>query len=169
MKKFSYVKVRDVKSPSRGTPLSAGLDFYVPNDLTLEQIAEKNPLCPIFESVDGHFQIGPYSRILIPSGLHFKLPEGTALIAFNKSGVATKRSLVVGACVVDADYEGECHISLINTSNSRVEIARGEKIVQFLLLDVNYDIPNECSSLDELYHASTSVRGSGGFGSTGDK
>jgi dUTPase len=65
-----FIKIRDVKSPEYGTPGSAGIDFFVPND---------------FESVI----LEPGEHILIPSGVRARIPLHTALIAFNKSGVAT--------------------------------------------------------------------------------
>jgi dUTPase len=69
-------------------------------------------------------------------------------------------------CVVDADYQGEVHISLTNTTKFPVEINAGDKIVQFLLVPVDHRAVEEVSSLDELYPVETE-RGSGGFGSTG--
>lgn len=135
---------RDVKAPSRGTPLSAGLDFYVPND---------------FESVV--LQKG--ESALIPSGVKAHVPSGRALVAFNKSGVATKLGLMVGACVVDEDYEGEIHLHVINATDGDVTIKPGMKLVQFLLLQVDYVTPQV---VDFLYPRNTE-RGDGGFGSTG--
>lgn len=135
---------RDVKAPSRGTPLSAGLDFYVPND---------------FESVV--LQKG--ESALISSGVKVHVPSGRALVAFNKSGVATKLGLMVGACVVDEDYEGEIHLHVINATDGDVTIKPGMKLVQFLLLQVDYVTPQV---VDFLYPRNTE-RGAGGFGSTG--
>ena len=89
--------------------------------------------------------------------------------------------MVVGACVVDEDYQGEVHLSIINTNNSSemysddmyaidsgyVTITPGDKLVQFILVPVNYANPEEVS-LEELY-SEVSERGEGGFGSTGLK
>lgn len=159
---MKYAKTRDVTSPNRGTELSAGIDFYVPNDWNWG-----------WERI-----VRPGERILIPSGIKVNVPAGHALIAFNKSGVATKTGLIIGACVVDEDYQGEIHLSLINTNTDRdvfaegsyvkldgnVVIKPGEKLAQFILLPVNYAIPEEINA-DELY-VTTSGRGEGGFGST---
>lgn len=145
---IEFVKVKDVKSPNRGTSLSAGLDFYVPNDyktLTIE----------------------PNKSVLIPSGIHVKMDPEYVLIAFNKSGIASKKSLIIGAQVIDADYEGEVHINLHNVGNETQIINPGDKIAQFILLKVNLANPVEYESLESLYGDSTSERGSGGFGSTG--
>ena len=81
-------KVRNVKTPNRGTSVSAGIDFYVPED---------------FETVT----LNPGQSVLIPSGIKAQVPRGYALIAFNKSGVAVKQGLSVGACCVDEDYTGD--------------------------------------------------------------
>jgi dUTP pyrophosphatase len=89
------------------------------------------------------------------------------LVAFNKSGVATKRNLTVGACVVDEDYQGEIHIHLTNVGTETQEIKAGEKIVQFLLMPIVYEGLEEVLSEDELWEGKVTERGEGGFGSTG--
>jgi len=161
---IKYSKLRDVKSPSRGTTQSAGLDFYIPNDWNG---GIPKPLLP-------------GDRILIPSGIKVSLPTGHALIAFNKSGVATKTGLIVGACVVDEDYQGEIHLSMINSNTEKeyfsdghyvkdsgiVTITPGDKIMQFLLVPVNYADIQEMPA-EQLYVTNT-IRGEGGFGSTGN-
>lgn len=72
--KFQIMKGRDPVTPTRGHTYDAGIDFYVPND---------------FESM----YVESNSAILIKSGLRVNVPKGFALIAFNKSGVATGKSL----------------------------------------------------------------------------
>ena len=144
--KIKFAKVRDVKMPSRGTSKSAGIDFFIPNDF------EKQTLQPL-------------QSILIPSGLHCKVPENHALIAHDKSGVSTILGLKVGAKVVDEDYQGEIHIHLTKITPGSVTLTPGLKIVQFLLIPVSYHEPEEVNPV-ELYE-SASERGTGGFGSTG--
>ena len=116
METIRFSKVRDVKSPTRGTYRSAGIDFYLPNHCD-----------------NDFWMILPNDRILIPSGIKMEVPEGHVLVAFNKSGVSTKKGLDVLACVVDEDYQGEIHLSLYNTTNWPVVLKPGEKIVQFIL------------------------------------
>jgi dUTP pyrophosphatase len=145
---MKILKIRDVKTPNRGTSQSAGLDLFVPNNFT--------PLT-----------LKPGQSVLIPSGIKFNVPEGHALVAFNKSGIAAKKNLLVGACVIDEDYCGEVHIDLKNVGEKEVEINPGEKIIQLLCLKVNYVSIEEVSSEEELYRGKTSERGEGGFGSTG--
>jgi dUTP pyrophosphatase len=129
--------------PSRGTSGSAGIDFFVPEDF---------PKSVVF----------PGSAILIPSGIKAKIPAGHALIGFNKSGVALKRKLAVGACVIDSDYQGEIHLHLFNVGTDPVAISPGEKIAQFLLIPVDHCHIEEH---DDIFDSKTE-RGNGGFGST---
>lgn len=143
---MKIAKIRDVKTPTRGTELSAGIDFYIPND------------SPIYH-------IRPHSNITIGSGIKVKVPKGFALIAFNKSSIASKYGLTIGACVVDEDYQGEIHLNLINTTNLFRIVSPGDKIAQFLLIEQFYDTIEEV--LEENLFEEVSGRGEGGFGSTG--
>lgn len=147
---MKLAKIRNVKTPTRGTPGSAGIDFYVPDDFPKD-------LCTI----------QPSERFFIPSGIKANVPEGYALIAMNKSGVSLKKGLLVGACVVDSDYQGEIHLHLVNTSYKAVTIEPGEKLTQFLLIPVDHS-PVDLVDVDNLFTNET-TRGSGGFGSTGVK
>jgi dUTP pyrophosphatase len=142
--KMKVQKLRDVKTPNRGTSVSAGIDFYVPEDFETQVLK-------------------PGQSVLIPSGIKAQVPRGYALIAFNKSGVATKQGLSVGACVVDEDYEGEIHLHMINTSDKDQTVATGQKLVQFVLMPVSYIDVEEVAELPNR----NTERGSGGFGSTG--
>ena len=106
------------------------------------------------------------NRILIPAGIYVDLPQHTSLIAFNKSGIAHKSGLIVGSCVVDNGYQGQIHISLINTTDNYVDIFQNSKIVQFILINVNnIKMPVEVNKT-QLY-SEESNRGDGGFGSSG--
>lgn len=142
--RIRYVKITDVKSPSYGSKGSAGIDFYVPNNIK-----------PI--------EVPPGMDILIPTGIKVELPDDTALIAFNKSGVCTKQGLQVGACVVDSDYRGQIHMHVFNYSNVIQFIEPGQKLVQFVLLP--YHQAKLLETTEESF--STTQRGEGGFGSTG--
>lgn len=167
-----FLKTRDVKSPVRGTGEAAGIDFFVPNFTPdfLVDLIKKNPgiECSILDG-NLHMYIKPQHRILIPSGIHTYLAPGTALIAANKSGIATKKGLVFAAQVVDSDYSGEVHIGVINTSDTPVVVSCGDKLIQFIhtpvLLSPIEEVDND--TFDKLHDASE--RGAGGFGSTGTK
>lgn len=140
-------KIRDVKTPTRGTPESAGLDFFVPND---------------FESTN----LSPGESVFIPSGIKANVPGNHALIAFNKSGVALKKNLSIGACVVDEDYQGEIHLHLYNFGKENTTISPGEKLVQMVLVPIFYDAVEVVE--EQLLFDTDTERGSGGFGSTGN-
>ena len=175
---LKFFKVRDVKSPERGTPQSAGIDFFIPTHAALasmdmlqfdHRLWSTQCYTHTNEATGEKFsrpyiKIDPFGSALIPSGIKVEIPKGFALIAFNKSGVATKKGLTVGACVVDEDYQGEVHIHLINQTDKAVFLQPGEKIVQFVLVPMAY------IGLEEVYeiHQEETERGQGGFGSTGN-
>jgi dUTP pyrophosphatase len=137
-------KVREVKTPNRGTPESAGIDFYVPEDFS-EKI------------------IGIGDSVLVPSGIKASIPSGYMWLALNKSGVAVKLGLQVGAQVVDEDYEGEIHLHVTKITHGTAKIEPGMKLIQLVLVPVSYE---NIELVDELQSRNTQ-RGSGGFGSTG--
>lgn len=160
---MKIAKVRDVKTPVRGTSKSAGIDFFVPNDY--------------FEAY-----VEPGMDILIPSGIKADIPEGYMLMAADKSGVVTSRVavvasgktakpgsfdsvLIIGAKICDEDYQGEIHIHLINVGQQSVIIKPGMKIAQFILVPVNYE-DVELVNEKDLF-SKVSERGEGGFNSTG--
>jgi len=143
-------KTREVKTPTRAHSNDAGFDLYIPEDF-LAQV------------------LNPGQSVLIPSGIKAKVPKGHALIAFNKSGVAAKKNLLVGACVIDESYQGEIHIDLHNVGNTAQVISPGDKIIQLLCIKMNYVSVQIAESEDELFGETVSERGEGGFGSTGTK
>ena len=111
-----------------------------------------------------------HERILVPSGVKTYIePAASALIATNKSGVATKKGVVVGATTVDSHYSGEVHLSVINTNSYEIEVECDNKLVQFIHTPVLLSTPTEVSD-DEYNNLTNSFdRGDGGFGSTGLK
>ncbi len=145
-------KTRDVKLPNRATPGSAGYDMFIPNDMEWETKT-----------------IWPQEAIKVDSGIKFRVPEGFMLQANNKSGVAVKKGLIVGAIIIDSDYTGVVSIHLINISDKPVTIEKGEKIIQVILIPVSLQSIEEFKNEDEMYEGLKTERGSGGFGSTGTK
>ena len=156
-------KVRDVKTPTRGTAKSAGIDFYIPN-------------------YEAPFKVYPGDDVLIPSGIKAAIPPGHMLMAANKSGVSTSRYaclgagltpkdkafesiVILGAEIVDEDYQGEIFIHLVNVGNHKVELEPGMKIAQFILVPIVYEDVEEVAE-DQLFEGG-SERGSGALGSTG--
>jgi len=139
-------KIRDVRTPEKANPGDAGIDFFVPNDMPWESVT-----------------IPPGGMLLIPAGVKVNVPYGWALIAFEKSGVATKMGLMCGARVVDYGYSGEVHIHLFNPTKDPVTVKAGQKMIQFLLLPV----PSvNIRLVDKIFNQEGS-RGDGGFGSSG--
>lgn len=141
-------KIRDVNTPARGTSKSAGIDLYVPNDFP------------------GTHYLAPGQSVSIPSGLYFKIPTKHALLVMNRSGIALRKSLQVGACLIDEDYQGEVFVHLINIGDDVQEINPGEKLVQLVLIPVNYIGVEVADNLTDLYGGKVTERGENGFGST---
>lgn len=162
---MKFAKIRNVKSPVRGTGKAAGIDFFVPN----------------FGNNKG-FIVNPGTDVLIPSGIKMEIPEGYMLMAADKSGVVTSKwaclgagrtpkaeafesIVILGAKIVDEDYQGEIHIHVVNVGNDTVFIKPGMKIAQFILVPVSYEELEEVPE-EELFSRS-SERGEGALGSTG--
>jgi len=143
---LKFSRVRKVIPPKRAHSLDAGIDFFVPSDFSVTKVS-------------------PGNGIKIPSGIKVNIPQGYALIAFNKSGICTTLGLIAGACVIDSGYQGEIHIHLINASKREVWITADTKIIQFLLIPVS-GVETEETSIEDLF-IEESERSAGGFGSTG--
>lgn len=167
-----FSKTRDTKSPCRAHPTDAGIDFFLPNEFTEEDIKKSNDTTgSSIEWSEGQSRktilIPPHESFLISTGIKAIVPKGYAMIFFNKSGVAAKRHLVVGAQVVDSDYRGEIHINMINTSKANVAIEAGDKIAQAITLPIGLHVP--CEVDDIMKYSEITARGEGGFGSSGVK
>ena len=149
-----YEKARPgVKVPVRSNPSDAGLDVFY---------------CP--EHDKGAIFIGPTSTAVLPTGLRFEVPHGYMLEVKNRSSMAAKKQLLVGACVIDPGYSGEVFINLHNVGMQPQIIAVGDKIAQLVLLPVyHFDCLEVQSGTIYDKPLCISNRGSGGFGSTGLK
>jgi dUTP pyrophosphatase len=145
----------DAKLPTRAYQMDAGLDlYYCPNE-DKKLYDEKN------------FHIPPKESRLLPTGIKVEVPYGYMLEIKNKSGLAHKRQLLVGACVVDPGYDGELYVNLHNIGQKTQIIESGEKIAQAILIPIVHCRVEEVKTDEFLnFH---SERGHGGFGSTGDK
>jgi dUTPase len=168
--KIKFLKTREVKSPSRANRYDAGIDFYVPEFTSdfMKDLKAKNPDID-FNNFGIYLKAG--ERVLIPSGIHCQMFDNDrALIAANKSGVATKNGLVFGAQVVDYEYQGEIHLSLIYTGHGTCEILPGQKILQFLEMPI---FTSEIEIFENLipseFYEKETTRGTDGFGSTDKK
>jgi len=129
--------------PTYGSPEAAGADLYA----CLE------------ESVT----IEPGKTAFIPTGIAMEVPKNCAGLIYARSGLACKRGLApankVG--VVDSDYRGEIMVALHNHSDQPQTISHGERIAQMVITPVLTPAYEVVLELDDT------VRGTGGFGSTG--
>lgn len=174
MIKFFIEPNYEVKAPIRDNG-NAGVDFFIPNyseafvEAFQAKNAERNANLIKLDN-EWVIRIESHGRVNIPSGIRSYISPNVALEAQNKSGIATKHGLVYGASVVDANYQGIIHISLINTTDEPVFLPLGMKAVQFLprLIDISpIEVYNNVS-LEEFYKDfEFSNRGEGAFGSTG--
>ncbi len=131
--------------PSYGSPFAAGADLYA--------------------CTEGDVVVLPHTTAVIPTGVALELPVGYAGLIYARSGLATKKGLApankVG--VVDCDYRGEVKVALHNHGEVPQTVAAGERIAQLVITPY---ITAEFIVSEEL---SDTVRGEGGFGSTGTK
>lgn len=133
------------KLPTYGSEFAAGADLYA--------------------CLESSVTILPHETCLIPTGLSFEIPAGWAGMIHARSGLATKRHLApankVG--VIDSDYRGEVMVSLHNHSAAPQTVEPGERIAQMVIM------PYLAAQFFEADELSDTVRGTGGFGSTGTK
>ena len=150
---LEYAKVRaDVIDPERANPSDAGLDVYF------------NP------AAGNQAWIEPGESARLETGLIFGVPHGYMLQVMNRSSVAAKRNLVVGAHVIDSGYAGEVFIDIHNIGKDGQMINAGDKIAQVVLVPVVHFRPYEADE-EDLYGEHTitiSARGTGALGSTGE-
>lgn len=109
--------------------------------------------------------LGSLERVMVPTGLFIELPYGTEAQIRPRSGLAAKHGISVlnSPGTIDADYRGEIKVILVNLSKNEFVINPGERIAQMVV--ARYE-KVEWNEVEEL---SDSVRGEGGFGSTGRK
>lgn len=131
--------------PTYGSEFAAGADLYA----AVEEIVT----------------IAPSETKLIPTGIAMEIPVGYAGFIYARSGLASKKGLApankVG--VVDADYRGEVMVALHNHGKTEQTIEAGERIAQMVIA------PFITANFIESETLEDTVRGAGGFGSTGSK
>jgi len=146
----------NAKLPVRAHKTDAGMDlFYCPNGTRGASMLD-----------NGEYWLSARSSNLVSTGLKTEIPEGYMLEIKNKSGIASKRQLIVGACVVDPGYDGEIYVNLHNIGTETQKIKPGDKIAQAVLVPIVHCGIEETSE-DNLNQGSS--RAAGGFGSTGDR
>ena len=114
-------------------------------------------------AVEEPLALAPGAHALVPTGLAMALPDGYEAQVRPRSGLAAKHKVTVlnTPGTVDADYRGEVKVILINHGEAPFEIKRGERIAQMVIAPVTQAAVREVDDLPET------VRGAGGFGSTG--
>lgn len=132
----------DLPLPSRGTSGSAGFDLA---------------------SAEPDFVLAPGERRLVATGLAIELPPGWEGQVRPRSGLALRHGLTMPNApgTIDSDYRGELKVILQNGGSQPVTIARGDRIAQVVF--ARYEVPE----LVDATELADSLRGPGGFGSTG--
>lgn len=129
--------------PTYGSPWAAGADLYA--------------------CLDAPVAIAPGQTVFIPTGLAMEVPQNCAGLIYARSSMGAKRGLApankVG--VIDCDYRGEIMVALHNHGSAEQVVAPGERVAQLLITPVLTPGYEEAEALSET------VRGDGGFGSTG--
>jgi dUTP pyrophosphatase len=108
--------------------------------------------------------LAPGERVLVPTGIAVALPEGFAAFVHPRSGLAARHgvSIVNTPGTVDAGYRGEVKVLLVNHDRHEpIELRRGDRVAQLVLQRV------ERAAFVEVHDLPDSVRGAGGYGSTG--
>lgn len=129
----------DASAPTRGSTEAAGFDLYSSENTTV---------------VSGE-------RRLVSTGISVAIPYGYYGRVAPRSGLAVKKSIDIGAGVVDSDYRGEVKILIINNGDCPFHINKRDRIAQLVIEKI---FMGDIVEVDQL---STTVRGDGGFGSTG--
>lgn len=130
--------------PFYATPAAAGMDLRA--------------------AIDDPLTLAPLGRALVATGLFVELPVGYEMQIRPRSGLAFKHGVTVlnSPGTIDADYRGEVKVLLVNLSNEPFTIERGERIAQAVVTR------HEVVQWSDCVELSTSTRGAGGFGSTGN-
>ncbi|KAL2064867.1 hypothetical protein VTL71DRAFT_4007 [Oculimacula yallundae] len=125
--------------PTRGSEFAAGYDLYAAKDTV----------------VPGR------GKVLVDTDISMAVPEGTYGRIAPRSGLASKHMIDTGAGVIDADYRGQVKVLLFNHGEKDFEVKEGDRVAQLVLERIYTPEVVEVKELEE------SVRGAGGFGSTG--
>ena len=135
---------KDSVTPNYAYPTDSGFDLYSTEEKYIE----------------------PFGRELIPTGLHFDIPENYEIQVRSKSGLAIKQGLMVlnSPGTVDQGYTGELQVILFNTTKEKIKIEKGQKVAQAVVCPV---LTSNWLDIKEIDSVENKDRGSNGFGSTG--
>lgn len=136
---------RDLAPPAYATEHAAGADLRA--------------------ALDAPLLLAPGERALVPTGLTLEIPAGFEGQLRARSGLALKTGLALanGVGTIDADYRGEVGVLVVNHGREPVTLSRGDRIAQLVIAPVAHAL------FDEAPDLAPSVRGAGGFGSTGGR
>ena len=142
--KFLRLDGNDLPLPAYATPGAAGMDLRA--------------CLP-----DGPVVIEPGAVVLVPTGFAVELPAGTEMQIRPRSGLATRAAILVpnSPGTIDADYRGPVQVALLNAGRAAFAVGHGDRIAQAVIADVRRPAIVEVTALSET------LRGAGGFGSTG--
>ena len=144
---MSSIRVKKLREnavlPTYGSQWAAGADLYA--------------------CLEGEVTIEPHKTVFVPTGIALEVPVGCAGLIYARSSMGAKRGLApankVG--VIDSDYRGEVMVALHNHGTEAQTVQPGERIAQLLIT------PVLTPGFEEAEELSETVRGVGGFGSTG--
>jgi dUTP pyrophosphatase len=119
--------------------------------------------CDLHAAVEAPLEIPPGGRALVPTGIAIALPEGTEAQVRPRSGLALRHGVTClnSPGTIDADYRGEVGVILANLGEAPFVVARGMRIAQLVVA------PVARVAWDEVAELPATLRGAGGFGSTG--
>jgi dUTP pyrophosphatase len=156
---LEYFRVRpSAQPPERANPSDAGLDlFFNPEPKNMLLLPEHDSVV-----------IEPGENAVLSTGYRFGVPHGYMLEIKNRSSMAAKRSLIVGACVVDSGYDGEIFVNLHNIGKTPQTIKPEDKIAQAVLVPVVHfrAVETNTGDLYDWYPITISDRADGALGST---
>jgi dUTP pyrophosphatase len=119
--------------------------------------------CDLHAAVEAPLEIPPGGRALVPTGIAIALPEGAEAQVRPRSGLALRHGVTClnSPGTIDADYRGEVGVILANLGEAPFVVARGMRIAQLVVA------PVARVAWDEVAELPATLRGAGGFGSTG--
>ena len=129
----------EIKIPSYAHSGDAGMDLYSAEDAIIK----------------------PGERKVVTTGIKIEIPNGYVGLIWDKSGLASKNGLKVMAGVIDSTYRGEIKAVIINLSDREYRVEKNTKIAQMLIQKV------ESMEIEEVENLEDTLRGDGGFGSSG--
>ena len=186
---IKFIRVREVHVPTRANAGDAGIDFYIPTNLSLKHLLPCNAASRVSINYSGNtkqvlhdkvsviddpgkdqiksFILGPHTTLVIPSGIQAIIePLDSELHLDDKSGKASGLNIHLYGGVIDSGYTGEMHFVIENTTSHQVEIKAGDKICQAIHRPIYLDTPEEIT-LEEFRVLAEAKKQQSGRGDAG--